>query len=151
MLLEERSPGGCAPVIILRDWDHLVHWNVHRFYSVEFQCVKPQKLGLWIELHSQNKTLWSKGGFNHEWKHGVYFGLIVSGTQAWWKVSSAFPWDLIQLCKFRSVVDEDRSFRTHRWGSRSGNLVIGLSADHVGKEWASLAVEHGKLIHVNFN
>ena len=78
MLLKERSPGGGAPVIILRDWDYLVHWNVHGFNSVEFQCVKPQKLGFWIELHSQNKTLWSKGGFNHEWKHGVYFGFEVS-------------------------------------------------------------------------
>ena len=61
VLLEERSKGERAPVIILRDRDHLFHWNVNGLNTAEFQCVKSQKFGLRVELHPQNEALRSKG------------------------------------------------------------------------------------------
>ena len=59
MLLEEESPGGRTPVIILRDRDNLVHWNVYGLNTGEFQCIEPQKFGFRVELHSQNKAFGS--------------------------------------------------------------------------------------------
>ena len=78
MLLEERSPRGRAPIVVPRDWDHLVHWNVNGLNTAEFQCVESQELGFRIELHSQDKAFRSKCRFDQEWEHGVYFGFVVS-------------------------------------------------------------------------
>ena len=56
VLLEEWSPGGRAPVVILSDWDNRLHWNVYGLDTVEFQCVKSEKFGFWVQLHPQDKA-----------------------------------------------------------------------------------------------
>ena len=66
VLLEEGTPGSSAPVIILRDGDHLVHWDERRFNAAELKSIEFEQACVRVELHAKNKTLARHLALNEE-------------------------------------------------------------------------------------
>ena len=66
ILLEEGTPGGRAPVVVLGDWDDLVHGHIQSLHSAELQSIELKKLSFWIQLHPKDEALISEASLEEE-------------------------------------------------------------------------------------